>query len=123
MIEDLQEVSDIFGWEHHRLYPGWTSTKEFVDTGERMEFMTPLGQDHHSEDSDGPDSAPSDDLSDGEDVTDRESVVWDVVLAMTGTDRYHLCFAFLATPCDLPSVYFLYVHCLRRNSFKKSERT
>ena len=102
-------MSESSGWEHHRFYPGWTSTKEFVDTGECMGFMTPLGQDHHSEDSEnseGPDFAPSDGLSDGEDATDRESVVWDTVVAMTGTGRYHLCFAVLVASCDLPSVYF-----------------
>ena len=76
-------MSESFGWEHHRLYPGWTSTKKFVDTGERMEFTTSLGQDHHSEDSEGPDSAPSDGLSDGEGATDRESIVWDSL----GDDR------------------------------------
>ena len=106
---------------HHRPHPRWTSTKEFVDTGERMGFTTPLGQEHHSEDSEGMDSAPSDDLSDGEDATDRESVVRDAVLAMTRTGRYHLCFAFFVASCDLPSVYFLDAHCLCGNS--KSERT
>ena len=34
--------------------------------------QTPGSQDHHSEDSEGPDSAPSDDLSDGDDARDRE---------------------------------------------------
>ena len=73
-----------------------------MDTGECMGFMTPLGQDHHSEDSEnseGPDFAPSDDLSDGEDATDRESVVWDTVVAMTGTGRYPLCFTVLVASC------------------------
>ena len=95
-----------------------------MDTGERMESMTPLGQDHHSKDSEDSDSAPSDDLSDGEDATDREeSVVRDAALAMTGTGRYHLRFAVFVASCDLPGVYFLDAHCLCRNSSKKSGRT
>ena len=85
-IEDSQEATEDFGCGL-RLYPGWVSTKEFVDTKDRTGFLTATSQGGLRAESNIEDDALSDDLSDGEDAPDRESVLRRAVLGMTQSGR------------------------------------
>lgn len=86
MIEDLQELTE--GWWDKSLYPGWVSTKEFADTGERTGFLAPaLGKPESAEKSQAADLLP-DALSDDEEAVERENLLKTAVLGMTRSGRY-----------------------------------
>ena len=75
------------GWDL-RLYPGWVSTEEFVDTKDRTGFLAATSrQGGLSTESNIEDGTLSDDLSDGEDAKDFESVRRRAVSWMTQSGR------------------------------------